>query len=506
MIRITGVVLIGTIVAVNAFAGGAGNTNNLASRFVNENTVEEMSSGDEPEVAAISSRSFSRQSFSFKTLSSVDDVDICAVNPTSVLNPVGPSLVLNNPVVLKSGFSFSRTINQIVSTSPSQSTVADNIIGSMIDTYSDAEKLNVDSDVTMPLDVRTGELSLVPSDLLTDMQPTAIFNRLDLAPSDGSNCGEYRMVYHHNSGHNVRGRFFIIFEAQYPNPTPSLGLAGCLPVVDFWVSLNDKSEDEAALALEKFFYEGIAQNEVHLPAVVNFNNYSSGQVRVNNFISPGNWQLREFKTALSNENAIFDLVTVKSNPLTELYSAFSGSDENALNLSSEFKADFNIEYINQLLNPEIIGVNDNVIALINTISLNSENKYNEFQSTAQGNTDNPASKISPVFMSEIGTTLSTNENPEVQVITSEMLVNRAGAMTCGGCHQFSNNDLVAPGVAWPSSGGFVHVSENGRLSPALTDSFLPFRAKILTDVACNRPDPKPVFGAWLIPVWNITLN
>ncbi len=506
MIRITGIMLVCTLMAANTYAGGAGNTDNLANRFLSNNKVEVKPSDNEPASTTISSRSFSAQSFSLKTLSPVDDTNICAVNPTAIINPTGPSLVLNNPELLRSGFSFSRTMNKIVSTSLSQSTVADNMIGSMIGTYNDASKLNIESDVTMPIDVRTGELSLVPSELLTDMQPTAIFNRLDLAPSDGSNCGEYRMVYHHDLGHNVSGRFFIIFEAQYPNPTPSQGLAGCLPVADFWVSLNNKTEDEAALLLEKFFYEGITHNEVDLPAVVNFNNYSSGQVRVNNFINFNSWQLREFKTAVSDGDAIFNLVTVKSNPLAELYGVSSGSDENELILFSEFKVDFNTEYINQLLSPEINGVNSNLTALINTISLNSENKYNEFQSTAQGSSDDPASLVSSEFMSEIGSILSTNENPEIQVITSEMLINRAGAMTCGGCHQFSNNDVVAPGVTWPRSDGFVHVSENGRLSPALTDSFLPFRAKILTDVSCNRPEPKPVFDAWLIPVWNLILN
>jgi hypothetical protein len=46
------------------------------------------------------------------------------------------------------------------------------------------------------------------------MSPTAIFNRFDLSASNGQHCGEYRVVYHKNNGN----RFFLSFEAKYPNP------------------------------------------------------------------------------------------------------------------------------------------------------------------------------------------------------------------------------------------------------------------------------------------------
>jgi hypothetical protein len=46
------------------------------------------------------------------------------------------------------------------------------------------------------------------------MSPTAIFNRFDLSASNGQHCGEYRVIYHKNNGN----RFFLSFEAKYPNP------------------------------------------------------------------------------------------------------------------------------------------------------------------------------------------------------------------------------------------------------------------------------------------------
>jgi hypothetical protein len=46
-------------------------------------------------------------------------------------------------------------------------------------------------------------------------------------------------------------------------------------------------------------------------------------------------------------------------------------------------------------------------------------------------------------------------------------------MSCSGCHHNSNDTEIAPNVNWPKSKSFVHVDEQGNLSPALTEQFLP---------------------------------
>ncbi len=51
----------------------------------------------------------------------------------------------------------------------------------------------------------------------------------------------------------------------------------------------------------------------------------------------------------------------------------------------------------------------------------------------------------------------------------------------GGCHQNSNDTKIAPNVNWPKSQSFVHVDEQGNLSPALTEQFLPAQAALLAD-------------------------
>jgi hypothetical protein len=54
--------------------------------------------------------------------------------------------------------------------------------------------------------------------------PIGLFNRFDLAPASGSNCGEHRIVYARRSGMDLtqNHRNLLIFEA-----TQRQGLKGC---------------------------------------------------------------------------------------------------------------------------------------------------------------------------------------------------------------------------------------------------------------------------------------
>jgi hypothetical protein len=38
---------------------------------------------------------------------------------------------------------------------------------------------------------------------------------------------------------------------------------------------------------------------------------------------------------------------------------------------------------------------------------------------------------------------------------AQMIMNRAEAMSCGGCHQNSNDTEIDPNVNWPNSQSFV---------------------------------------------------
>jgi hypothetical protein len=61
------------------------------------------------------------------------------------------------------------------------------------------------------------------------------FDRFDVAPVDGSRCGEYRIVFAHQNG--VTNRVdpnLLIFEATSPNPT----LGGAFRSHSFWSGLS----------------------------------------------------------------------------------------------------------------------------------------------------------------------------------------------------------------------------------------------------------------------------
>ena len=71
-----------------------------------------------------------------------------------------------------------------------------------------------------------GEVNVDPftPDTPSFYEPLALVNRFDLAPTDGANCGEARVVFARHSGaSNDRERNLVIFEAVLPNPNP-----GCL--------------------------------------------------------------------------------------------------------------------------------------------------------------------------------------------------------------------------------------------------------------------------------------
>jgi hypothetical protein len=43
----------------------------------------------------------------------------------------------------------------------------------------------------------------------------------------------------------VRNRFFLSFEAKYPNPEIKKGKAGCFAVADFWKEIGGMSKTDA---------------------------------------------------------------------------------------------------------------------------------------------------------------------------------------------------------------------------------------------------------------------
>jgi len=334
-----------------------------------------------------------------------------------------------------------------------------------------------------PYPCRTAE-GAQASDPVTSMgryQAIGLFNRFDLAPADGSDCGEHRIVFGKTQG---PGRNFVIFEAVLPNPSPTLGLEGCRPVADLWAALSTENDPAVRAAnLHAFYFDGLPG---FMP-VVHIDNYGNGgpgrktgQVRTNQFIqSP--WNLREFslrKVTLASGPALHFLPdTVKTNPFGRLFSDTSTHPKRAA-----FQAFFPSQVA-------ALAQND-----INLFSYAVPDEFNAVESVSQAPSINAYSQqFAPngAFAGSIQAELTAIGS----TLTPANIVARAEALSCGGCHDLSNNKNLGGGLTFPSSAGFVHASEfteNGPegqrfvLSSALVNVFLPHRKAILEDYL-NQP-------------------
>ena len=340
-------------------------------------------------------------------------------------------------------------------------------------TFADCSNPAVDPDGYGIVCPRTPEASLASINPFKQtgphFVPTALANRFDLAPRSGADCGEYRIVYAMIGGN---GRAFLIFEGRLPNPTPSLGIAGCAPVADFWAQLsNDPSATSRAAKLDQFYFTGLTGFE----PVVAASHYGllttpataavrKGQIRTNMFVQFAQWNLREFQLskpcAPSASCALSaDLVTDKVNPANEL---FTGTHANA----PAFQAAF-LDQVTPLSrhNPAVIA-------------MSNANRFNEFESVSSGSTDTLYQTFTQQSFKDQIATKITNPN-----LNPDNILDRATTQTCAGCHElsaFGPHSQLGDTVTWPASLGFVQVDESSHLSPALTDVFLPHRGDVLT--------------------------
>ncbi|HEU0035564.1 MAG TPA: hypothetical protein VFQ53_33365 [Kofleriaceae bacterium] len=417
----------------------------------------------------------------------------CTVTGTNISR----SLAVTSPEVLAK-FSFARTMSAIRTTA-AVGTVQTNksIFQTWFKTFGattasgDCNDPNIDPNDYGLQCPRTPELKLASIDPFSStsgvsFKPIGLFNRFDLAPSNGANCGEYRIVYAMQSTNpNISGRGFIIFEAALPNPRTDLGKAGCLPVARFWQNLtSDADVLSRAAKLERFYYTGGAVTG--FPAVVRAAHYGlangstaafkAGQIRTNFFVDFVEWHLREYKlrrtctdpTDATTCRLRVDHVTVKNNPAEEL---FAGTHAKS--------ATFRTSFLN--------SVGSLARASVNTLGMSTGNDFNEFESVSQRLDVNYATTANTDMRSAITAKLSALGS----TLTATNILDRATTQTCAGCHQVSNNASLGGGLVWPSSLVFVQIDETSALSPALTTKFLPHRKAVLERFINNSCSTTP---------------
>jgi FG-GAP-like repeat len=334
-----------------------------------------------------------------------------------------------------------------------------------------------------PYPCRTGEggQANAPSTEIAQYSAIGLFNRFDLAPSDGAHCGEYRIAFARTSG---GGRNFIIFEAVLPNPKRELGLEGCRPVAHFWRDLStNASVASRASLLHAFYFEGLDgfSPVIHVDHYGNTGvTHPTGQIRTNQFMQ-GPWSLREFalqKSCANNDCALrFIPTTDKVNPFGALFGS---------TLNDPRRQTFQNHFVEQVPNLAIADINLFNYAVPNT--------FNVGDSVSQAPSQNDyTAQLVPggAFQSAIQNKLAAIGSN----LTPTQIVSRAKALSCGGCHQLSNGSSLGGGMTWPSSLGFVHVSEfqepgpegnRFQISSALMNVFLPHRKIVLEDFL-NRP-------------------
>ena len=450
------------------------------------------------------------------------------------------SLTVTDAALDKTKFAFAKTLGAILSglSIPNTAENRENFLKSFIASFKEDALVNPVSTLRMGVDVRQLEGSLDPKKLLDPNEPTglvpiALFNRLDAAPLDWSNCGEHRIVYSFkapipNAG-GPPSRLTLIFEARTDNASPQKsGFEGCRATANFWRNLTDENDaSKRAQLLEQFYYTGIAGAS---GPVVQAKNYGGplGQVRANIFMNapgtPPKWQLREWIVVNSGQPtpASFVSVTVKDNPLAQFYLDANGTNEDAPKDAAleaiervEFQKVFLNTTLTRLLEPDVVrnfltagqpGYRaeldpknagfDEVkykVEILNRFGARFENRFNEFQSVSQGQEDNAAAKAGATLKTNIDTALGQFVIDPGQKPSGLHVLNRAGAVSCGGCHQFTADQEVGrikgSPILFPKSAGFVHVTEDGGLSPALTDVLLPFRHDRLGEAVCIEAAP-----------------
>ncbi len=301
----------------------------------------------------------------------------------------------------------------------------------------------------------------------------AIINRIDLAPENGANCGQQRMIFASNSFN----RAFIIVEAQVPNPSPELGIAGCIPLAKFWMAQNDIADPIARGArLTEAFLKGSPElapqgfGAFYTPENLTV---GSGQIRTNQFDSSP-WTLREFKLTQDGE-------TLKSIPFPTAEAPNGGlwNDTNdGLPQGAACR-----ENMLSALDGVLTGDLGQLSFVVDQQCRDSESR-NDFSQAY-------AFQMSPGFRAQIAQKVAGTG------LSPEQVANRAQfAGSCIGCHNESSGADLGFGVSAPFSSDFPHVTEfastdcgarnAGSLcfptSAALKDLFLPSRLKTLTDL------------------------
>jgi len=430
-------------------------------------------------------------------LSAVAIVLLAGAARRRVLAPSVPidarrSLVVTDQAILD-GFSFERVMNAVVARSGTRTT-AIRLYQQLFDTQNPKPGL-VARDAShcddflvagkptfngLPRRCPTEEGALASTNPFanSDHIPLALVNRFDLAPVDGSNCGQYRIIFARKS-QSAFTRLHFIFEAVLPNPTPSEGIAGCRPVAQFWADLSSvNSISERRARLDTFFFTGLDGFD----PVIHPDHYSAasgGGIRtMHNSNLPLRNRFYQFRLARRGDQLIAEPDVLENMPWGHFFDATYDTptarrfrDAFVANVRTLAIADENLFFMN--IPHEFLLVESNpgqeevdVVFEIPFIRSQFVPEGLVFSSRISAELRNAGSRLSPIDV-----------------------VRRANELSCTGCHFFRGNVGEGGGSApvgiefyQQISESFIEPGEAGprfAISRTMRDVFVPHRMEVL---------------------------
>ncbi|AUX41185.1 uncharacterized protein SOCE26_025950 [Sorangium cellulosum] len=442
----------------------------------------------------------------------------------------GPALVVTDPNILEP-FQLERVLAQILARAGETEMTPRELLQRLFDTENTTagavfpDNVHCDSPENRaftnaaPVDCPRAEGALARSpDLFTPgrpdyFAPVALVNRFDLATTAMDTCGEYRMIYAKQSGRDdPDDRVFLIFEGALSNPTPG-DIMTCSSPAALWASLEGQDPATITASLEAFYFDGLP-GFAPLVDPNHFGLLSSddgaygsqrGQVRLSQRMQEP-WEMRELRLTTPGKSELprllFAPTTVKNNPAPALYDPGSTEPTDAA-----------------LLFVEAFRTNVPLLAAARVPGIRMEvpSRVNAGESAVSGGatTDYAAllardTSLLDQLEEEIARARPDLSCPPDDPLTAESILKRASVQSCAGCHapeQFLGPERkIGCGLEWPGTLGEVHIDERGALSPALTEVFLPHRAKVMTtflqacDAAAIQENLLPVASDTLLPI------
>lgn len=407
------------------------------------------------------------------------------------------------------GFSFERVMNALVDRSGVRGVTATRLYQQLLDTQNrkpglvtadgpHCDDFLVDGRPSFngfPRHCPTPEGALATGDPFVPAQfiPLAIINRFDLTASDGSHCGQYRLIFARKASQSDTLHF--IFEGVLPNPNPDKDLEGCRPVAQFWADLSRiNSISERRAKLETFFFTGLPG----FAPVVDPDNYSrasGGGIRSFHY-SPslgGKPQFYQFRLEKSCAGTICRLLmapdVLQNSPMGSFFNATKAQGQ-------RFR--------------------ENFIQQVETLAIPDRNRYfmdvpREFLIAESDPVDGElAFLFLPSFLSGLvtleGQAFNARITTELRRVGSSLtptdIVYRAQTQNCYGCHAAAavGLRLVSP----PPIAILQHISERFQeqgeagarysISPAMHNQFLPHRMEVLRNFLASAVPPTRATG------------